>query len=196
MRAMRLLILLTLSATAAAETVIPLERFRSIELHNGGTVIVRYGPVQRVTMLTGDPRYTRVEVEGQRLVIGSDRSACPRGYRVDIEVVTPEIAEASVFNGGTLQASGSFPAQTSIAATVEQGGTVDIRVIAADDVVASIESGGGIFTNARRDLRATIHSGGAVTYWGDPHVEKTVRDGGVVQRGRPADAGKALSKIR
>jgi|SRR5687767_8482241 len=195
MRTLRLLALITLSMTAAAQTVIPLQPFRSIELHNGGNVTVRHGPAHRVTMLAGDPRYTDVRVERGHLVIGSDRQACPRGYRLQVEVVTPELSEVSVFNGGTLQLAGAFPAQASITATVEQGGTIDIRSIATDAVAASIESGGGIFTTARRALAATINSGGAVTYWGDPRVEKNVRDGGVVQQGKTADADKPLSEM-
>lgn len=196
MRALGLFALMALSTAATAQTAIAVNRFRSVELHHGGTVIVRHGPVQRVTMLKGDHRYTTVRVaSGDRLVVANDRESCPRGYRVEVEVVTPQLDAVSVSNGGTLQIAGGFPPQASIAAAVEQGGTIDIRSIAADDVAASVYSGGGILTNAREALAATVRSGGAITYWGDPRIAKNVRDGGVVQRGKAADARRPLSEM-
>ena len=188
--------MLTLSLLLIAQTVIPLDPFRSIELHHGGNVIVRHGSVQRVTILQGDPRCTLVRVVGeQRLVIDNSGQECPRHARARIEVVTPEISVISVSNGGTIQTLGAFPPQAAIEAHVEQGGRIDIRSIAADNVDASVYSGGGIFTNPRKTLNATITSGGAITYWGDVRVKRSVRDGGVVQRGAPGDATKPLSEM-
>ena len=101
----------------------------------------------------------------------------------------------SVSNGGTLQSLGAFPAQAAIKAHVEQGGRIDIRSIVADTVDASVYSGGGIFTNPRKTLTAAVTSGGAITYWGDARVKRSVRDGGVVQRGTPGDATKPLPEM-
>ena len=185
-----------LTTSAAAQPVIPVSQFRSVELHHGGRVILRHGPVQRVTMLSGDPQYTRVRVaDGQRLIIDNDGKGCPRGYRLEVEIVTPAVAAVSVANGGSLQSVGVFPPQAAISARVDQGGRIDIRSIAADSVVASVDSGGGIFTDAREALSATITSGGAITYWGDARVDKTVRRGGVVQRGRREDADRPLQEL-
>ena len=159
-------------------------------------MIVRHGSVQRVTILEGDPRCTLVRVaEEQRLVIDNSTRECPRHNRARIEVVTPEISIFSVSNGGTLQSLGAFPAQAAIKAHVEQGGRIDIRSIIADTVDASVHSGGGIFTNPRKTLTAAVTSGGAITYWGDPRVKRSVRDGGVVQRGTPGDVAKPLSEM-
>ena len=180
MRALRLLVV-ALALPVAGQTVIPVGQFQSVELRHGGHVIVREGPVQRVTMLSGDPRYTDVALEGNRLVI-SNRGGCPRDYRLEVEVVTPGLTAIAVSNGGTMQTTGAF-SQDKIDASVEQGGRLDIRSIAADAVVATVYSGGGILTNPRKTLDATITSGGSITYWGDPRVNKTVRDGGGVQRG-------------
>jgi hypothetical protein len=170
--------------------------FRSVELHDGGNVIVRHGQTQRVTILMGDARYTRVRLAGgQRLVIEKCQPECPSRYQHQVEVITPEISAISVSNGGTVQSVGAFPVQASIAAAVEQGGTIDIRSIHADAVDASVDSGGRIFTTPRETLAATIVSGGGITYWGDPRVKRTVRDGGAVARGTRADADKPLSEL-
>jgi hypothetical protein len=165
-------------------------------LHDGGNVIVRHGPAQRVTILMGDSRYTRIRVAGgQRLVIEKCQPDCPSGYQHRIEVITPEISSVMVSNGGTVQSAGAFPAQAAITAVVEQGGTVDIRSIPADAVDASIDSGGRIFTTPREVLAATIVSGGGITYWGNPRVQRTIREGGVVAKGTRADADKPLSEL-
>lgn len=196
MRTMRWLAVTALLTTSgAAQTVIPVDRFDSVALQNGGTVVVRHGPVQRVTLVSGDSRYTQIDVDGGRLLIDNHHRGHSRDYRVEVEVVTPDLTAVSVSNGGTVRTAGAFPAQAAIDAHVEQGGRVDIRAIPADAVFASVYSGGGIFTNARQALTAKITSGGSITYWGDARVQKTVRDGGAVRRGRDADAERPLSEF-
>lgn len=177
---MNIAILLILAATT-----IPVPEFRSVELRNGGHVTLRHGAVQRVSVVEGDPKCTRVRVDdGQRLVIDRAKGGCPHGSRRQIEIVTPHLSAVSVSNGGTIEADGPFPGQKSIEAAVEQGGTVDIRAIAADDVDASVYSGGGILITSRNSLVATVRSGGSIRYWGEVEdVTKSVRDGGVVARG-------------
>ena len=192
MRMLRLLAITTLSMTAslAAQTVISVEPFRSIEVRNGANVIVRHGATQRVTILTGSLRSPGVRIkDGERLVIDNCRREC------QIEVVTPSLSAVSVSNGGTLQSLGTFPAQAAIRAEVEQGGTIDIRSMAPAAVDASVHSGGRIFTNPRETLAGTVTSGGGITYWGAVRVKQTVRDGGAVARGSLADAGKPLSEL-
>jgi len=197
MRTSRLLAIAILLATSVkAQTVIPMGQFRSIELHSGGSVIVRHGSTQRVTILSGDLRCSQVRLAGgQRLVIENHIHQCPRDHRLQVEVITPEITAVSVSDGGTLRADGAFPAQSAIEADVENGGTIDIRSIAADAVDASVYSGGRIFTNPRATLAGSVESGGIITYWGDVRVRKSVRDGGIVLRGTPEDAEKAFSDL-
>jgi len=189
---------LALASSGAAQTVVPVGPFRSVELRHGGHVVVRHGPAPRVTILGDEVRCTRIEVDDrQRLVIDNGGRGCRHHgrLRLQIEVITPGISALAVSNGGTLQSAGAFPAQDTIAAAVEQGGTVDIRSIPADAVAAAVDSGGRIFTHARGTLSAAIRSGGAVMYWGDARVTKSVRDGGVVRRGRPEQAGSPLSEL-
>ena len=167
----------------AAQEAVPVGAFRSLELHHGGHVVVRHGPVQRVTLLSGDQRHSRIETEGGKLVIANDRGSCPRGYRLEVEVVTPHLDAIAVSNGGTIEADGDFPSRESLAVAVEQGGTLDARAIPADAVAASVYSGGRVLTTARDALSASIRSGGSITYWGDPVVQKSIRNGGSLQRG-------------
>jgi hypothetical protein len=190
MRTLTLLAGLALPASLAAQTVIPVGQFRSVDLHDGCNVIVRHGPAQRVTILRGSLGSTRVRImDGERLVIDNCRREC------QVEVVTPELSAVSVSNGGTLQSLGAFPAQAAIRADVEQGGTIDIRSMAPAAVDASVHSGGRIFTNPRETLVGTVTSGGGITYWGAVRVKQFVRDGGAVARGALADADKPLSEL-
>jgi hypothetical protein len=198
MRILRLLALLTIAfALPARGADLPVNPFRSIELRHGGHVIVRHGAVQRVSMLEGDPRCAAVGVgSDERLVIESSGRACHGGRSMLIEVVTPQIAALYVSNGGTLQTRGGFGGQPSLEAAVEQGGTIDMRSIAADNVEASVNSGGRIFTNVRTALTADVTSGGLVAYWGSVRdVNRVIRHGGVVGRGKAEDADKPLSEM-
>lgn len=194
---MRTLSLLTIAVLStipvAAQNIIPIGHFRSIELRNGGHVIVRHGQTQRVTVLSGKPRVRLAENE--RLVIDHCKQDCPRGERVRVEIITPEVSAVAVSNGGRLQTLGAFPARADIAAAVESGGMIDIRSIPADAVTAAIDSGGRIFTTARKTLNAAVVSGGGITYWGNAQVQQAISDGGVVQKGTPGDHDKPLSEL-
>jgi hypothetical protein len=198
---MRTWILLTItvgfgfSSAGRAQTVVPVGYFDSVELHDGGHVVVRPGTARRVTVLQGGAGAARIAVHGQRLVIHHEPGAHRRHERLEIEVVTPELTAVSVSNGGTVRTAGAFSARPSIAASVEQGGTIDIRSVAADAVVASVDSGGRIFASPRRTLTASVRSGGAITYWGTPHVTRSVRDGGVVAKGAPGKADQPLTEL-
>jgi hypothetical protein len=186
---------IALVSSGAAQTVIPVGYFRSVELHDGGDVILRHGPAQRVTLLAGSLQCTEVRLgKGQRLVIENGKRRCPRHDRLRMEVITPELSAVAVSNGGTVKSVGAFPVQAAIEASVEQGGTIDIRSLAADAVDASVDSGGRIFTTPRETLAASIESGGIIRYWGDGRVRQSVRNGGVVEKGTRADADKPLSR--
>ena len=102
--------------------------FRSIETRNGTHAILRYGSTQRVTFLKGSPDNTEITVaSGGGLVIDKCKSKCTRGYELEIEIVTPELAALTVAHGGWIQSRGSFPRQTEIRLTVDNGGSIDVR---------------------------------------------------------------------
>lgn len=186
----------SMSASVVAQKVIPLAPFSSVELHDGAHAILQHGPTQRVTLLRGTLDYTRVSIaDGGRLVIEKCKSQCPRGYDLEIEIVTPDIARISVADGGWIQSRGSFPRQAEIGVAVNDGGTIDIRSMAVDSVAASVYSGGRIFTRPQTGMVASVVDGGIITYWGDARVSKSIKGGGVITRGTAAEAGQPLSEL-
>lgn len=175
---------LAMPSTPAAQAEVPVAAFDSIELHDGARVTLRYGPIQRVTLIKGSLDYTNVTVvDGGRLIINKCKSRCPRGYELEIEIVTSDITSIWVNDGGTIQSQGNFPPRTEIKAGVSQGGTIDIRSMLVDSVKASVEQGGSIFTTPQIALFASIEQGGNITYWGEPRVESSVKHGGDVTKG-------------
>jgi hypothetical protein len=149
-------------------------------------VILRHGTAQRVTLLQGSTQYTSIRIdEGtpRQLVIDSCRHQCPRNYRLDVEIVTPEIRGVSVSDGGAIESANGFPQQGKIAAEVEDGGKIDVRSIAADEASAAVNDGGKILLKARNRLSAAVNDGGAIVYLGDPKVSSAINDGGSVEKG-------------
>lgn len=185
----------SMSAPVAAQKVIRLTPFSSVELRNGGKAILQHGPAQRVTLLRGSLDYTGVTIaDGSRLVIDKCKSQCPRGYDLEIEIVSPNIARISVADGGTIQSRGSFPRQAEIGVAVTNGGAIDIRSMVVDRVTASVASGGQILTRPQTAMSASVVDGGVITHWGDARISKSIRGGGVINRGTAAEAGQPLSE--
>jgi hypothetical protein len=177
-----------------AQTVISTEPFRSVELQNGGLVVVRYGPTQRVTLLQSDAGEADVGVEDGRLRISKCRT-CRHDRRLRVEVVTPTLESVAVAHGGTMALEGRFPAQTRLVATVSNGGRIDARALNAEQVTASVEQGGGIWTRSSRQLDACVTQGGAITYWGEPTVRQNIEHGGAIVRGRAEDATRPMQEL-
>ena len=189
-------LLVVVAAPVAAQTVVPVAPFRSVEMHDSGHVILRHGATQRVTLLKGSadcPHFTLAD--GERLVIDKYKGQCPRGYKLEIEIITPSVAEIVVADGGVIESRGSFPRQAEIKTAVRNGGTIDIRAIVTDRVTASVEEGGQVLTKPQITLSASIASGGRITYWGDAHVESSVRNGGAINKGTATEADKPLSEL-
>lgn len=185
---------LLVPAHAPAATATEAASYRSIELHGGGTVSVRYGPERRVTISPAD-HGREIRSQADRLVIERCRGECSQGHRIDIEVVTPQLAELAVSDGGTIRLIGDFPAQDAVAASVSDGGTIDMRSLEAERISASIAQGGRILAYPRRQLAASISDGGVVTYWGTADVRSSVRRGGTVLRGAAGELGAPLARF-
>jgi hypothetical protein len=183
---------------AGAETTVPLPRFKEIELHGGGTVVLRHGPVQRVTIRKGSTAFTEIRVgapqgrffkhgarnEADRLIINACNSRCPRRYDLEIEIVTPEVTAVSVNGGGEIVAAAGFPTERSVAAAVNGGGEIDLRALQAQNVAAAVHGGGRLLVHPRNSLVAAIHGGGEIRYWGSPSLTTAVHGGGTVSRAR------------
>lgn len=151
---------------ASAQTVVPVPQFDSIELREGGHVILRYGQEQRVTIPKGSTEYTRFsnDSDPRKLVINTYNRQCPEHYNLEIEIVTPNIGGVGVSEGGMVESQGRFPAQDQISAAVNEGGLVDFRSITATNMTAAVNEGGDI------------------VYWGNPTVSSATNEGGDIHK--------------
>ena len=170
------------AAPAAARTPVAVPAFDSISLEAGGRVTVRHGAQQSVTLVRGDLDMTRftVDQDGKLEILACLRS-CP-GYRLEVEIVTPELAGVRVEGGGEIRAEGAFPTRDVLALGIRGGGEIDMLAIEADTVAAGVQGGGTILAHARDRLTAGVDGGGAIRYRGDPRVTSGINGGGVVAR--------------
>jgi hypothetical protein len=177
-------------------TAVQVDRFSSIELPKGGHVILRPSATQRVTLVRGSLDYTRVSVtERGALVIDKCFRKCPRGYRLEVEILSPNVRRLSLANGGRIESRGSFARQSDLAVAVAHGGTIDVRSIVARSVTATVEQGGRILTVPQASLVASVSHGGVITFWGDAQVTSSIEHGGVVNKGTTAEMDLPLSEI-
>jgi hypothetical protein len=147
-------------------------------------------------MLSGNSEISRVSVtRGGTLVIDRCRDHCPRGYELEIEIVTPSLSNISLANGGRIEARGSFPRQRELDIEVAHGGTIDVRPLVVDQVTASVNQGGRILTVSEASLNATVNQGGFIAYWGHAKVSSSISHGGVVTRGDPGQINAPLSEV-
>lgn len=187
---------LAASASFAAAQAIQVSSFSGVQLSDGGKVVIRYGPTQQVTLAKGSQDHTSFAIDGESLQITRCKNKCPRGYELEVEIVTPQLAAVAVRDGGTIETRGTFPQRSAIAVAVSQGGAIDVRSIDAGSVTAAIEQGGSIFATAKDALVASISHGGRITYWGNATVVSAVKEGGAVTKGDDADVNKPLSELR
>jgi hypothetical protein len=184
------------SAPLPMQTVLQLAPFNSVEVLDGGHVVLRPAVTQRVTLLRGSLDYARLAVvDGGRLVIDKCYRKCPRGYKLEVEIFAPSFARISVANGGRVQSLGDFARQSQLSVAVAHGGMIDVRSMVVDRVTASVDQGGGIFTVPRAWLFARVTQGGVITYWGDPQVRSSVGHGGAVNKGMASQSNLPLSEI-
>ena len=137
-------------ATADAQTV-TVPNFRSVELRGGGDVAIVPGPVQRVTILAGSTQFTSLHTERDgQLRIDACNDRCPHNYRLKIRIESPRMPSVAVEAGGTIVAQRGFAPQSEVAAAVSAGGTIDLRAVDAERVVAAVHAGGDIYVHAAR----------------------------------------------
>lgn len=205
MRSMLFLLPLAIaSVPAAAAEVVPVPEFRSVELRGGGSVVVRPGPAQRVTIVSGSSRFTRLRVdEDGKLRIDACNARCPRNYDLTIEVMYPTVLPLGVKGGGQISVERGFGPQREIAlgvggggridvrpltagkvaAGVSGGGLIDLRSVAADSVAAGVNGGGKVMVGRSNTLAAGVSGGGEIIYAGNPQVTTAINGGGNVRRG-------------
>ena len=170
------------AAPVAAAEIVAVPAFRSIQLRGGGEVVVRPGPVQRVTLVTGSSRFTGVRVDRSGLVIDACSGPCPRNYDLRIEVQSPHLPDLAISGGGTIRAANGFAPQRDLAAAVSGGGEINVRAIDLRNLSAAVNGGGLIRGGRPAMLSAAINGGGEIRYAGNPQVSSAISGGGVVRR--------------
>jgi hypothetical protein len=177
------------------QQAVNLAPFTSVELDGGVKAVLQYGSPQRVTMLKGSGDVSLITVTQERLVIDKCRDKCPRGYELQVEIVTPHINAISSANGGLIESRGNFPLQPAMSLAVSHGGTVDARAILANNITSAVNQGGRILAKPQMTMVASISNGGVITYWGNPQVTSSTQHGGVVTKGAAIDLDKPLSDV-
>jgi hypothetical protein len=182
--AILLLPVLIASVPALAAESVAVAPFHSVELRGGGNVVVRPGPAQRVTILSGSSQFTsfRVERDGQ-LKIDACNARCPQHYNLQIEIVSPRAPDVAIEGGGAIIAAAGFTPQSQLSAAIQGGGEIDVRAVNAGSVNAAIDGGGRILTGRSSALTAAVNGGGEVRYISAGNVTEAVRGGGEVRRG-------------
>lgn len=173
-----MLAIAALPASAASEVTVP--RFQALSLHGGGKVTVRHGATQTVRIVRGSAAVSGFDVSNNSLRIRACEDGCPDGYRLEVEVVTPDIRALAVRGGGQVTMTG-FPPQTTLALSVQGGGGLDTRAVQATNVAASVQGGGAIRTWSTGTLAGSVRGGGGILYRGTPTVSTSVRGGGSVK---------------
>jgi hypothetical protein len=175
---------LAVAAPALATEVIPVGNFRSVQLTGGGVVSVVPGPVQRVTIVEGSSRFTRMRVEpnGKLKILTCDNQ-CPYRYRLRVVIQSPTVPDLGINGGGKIDTAGGFRPQHQLSAAVNGGGQIDARSLDATNVSAAVNGGGAVLVRARSSLSAAVNGGGNVRYWGDPRTSVAIHGGGGVTRG-------------
>ena len=178
------------------QTSIQVAPFSSVELRNGGKVRILHGPTQSVKIVKGNTANSGLTVNYDGgMVIDRCQHQCPRGYELEVEIVTPVLAKISIAEGGLIQVSGNFMRQPTILLAVNQGGTIDIRSMSVDNVSASVNEGGTILSKPQTAITARVVNGGNITYWGEAQIKSSIRGGGVVVKGADQEANKPLSEF-
>jgi hypothetical protein len=169
-----------LAVSATAGTVVPLSSFRALDLHGGGDVVLKHGPVQRVTILKGSLQYSELRVVNGTLDVSACASwwRCPPGYDFKVEIVTPMLSTVAVHGGGNLTTEGPFPQQDKLSLDIHGGGDADLRAIPVRNATVSVHGGGDLKLTATGALSGSVEGGGDVTYWGHPKQLAVATHGG------------------
>lgn len=169
---------------ASATELVQLPAFESVQLRGGGSIVVRRGPAQRVTILNGSSAYTRMSVDNRgQLNIDACNNRCPREYNLQIEIQSPDAPDAAISGGGSISFAPGFGAQGDISIAINGGGQIDARAVPVANVSAAVNGGGRILSGHSQNLSAAVSGGGEVRYVGSPHVSSAVNGGGSVRRG-------------
>jgi hypothetical protein len=179
-----LLPILAASVPALAAENVSVPAFHTVELRGGGDVVIRPGPAQSVTILSGSSQFTSFHVDRNgQLKIDACNERCPRHYNLKIEIVSPRAPDVAIEGGGAITATAGFAPQSQLSAAIQGGGEIDLRSVSATSVNAAIDGGGRILTGRSSSLTVAVNGGGDVRYISAGNVTEAVRGGGEVRRG-------------
>lgn len=112
---------LSFAAPASAEETVTVPAFNAVQLSGGGSITVRPGGRQRVTIITGSSKFTPIRVEGDgRLRIQGCSYPCPPGYRLKIVIESPRVPDLAVNGGGDIVAATGFALQPKLSTAVRR----------------------------------------------------------------------------
>lgn len=174
---------LLIAGAAFAGTDMNFPSFSGINIHGGGHVVLRYGKVQRVTVIKGDLNKIDLHMSGNTLEISPCKNWCWGNNPLEVEIVSPRITSLDVHGGGELEATGDFPRQADLRVQVHGGGELDARAIPADSVTADVHGGGDAKVKALVSINANVHGGGDLVYTGNPqHISSQTHGGGSISK--------------
>jgi hypothetical protein len=169
---------------ACASEQVALPQFSFVELRGRADVAVVPGATERVTVVDGNTRTSRLHVDAeQRLVIETCATACPASYRLRVEIQSPHVLPIAIKDGGQIIVASGFPAQDKLFAAVDGTGRLDTRALKVGDVFAAAKGGGELLVRADTNLFGVSEGGGRIRYWGTPRLMTKGASGGVVQSG-------------
>jgi hypothetical protein len=175
---------LVASVPAVAGELVPVPHFQAVELRGGGSVVVVPGP-ERVTIVEGSSRFTRIHVDRHgSLKIDVCNDECPQHYRLRVQIQSPRVPVRAVDGGGAIDVAGGFGPVSALTLAVNGGGRIDTRAVNASDVTAAVNGGGQLLVRARSGLTGAVRGGGAIRYWGDPQVTSAIDGGGSIKPGQ------------
>ena len=171
------------SAPVPASEWVGVRNLHAVELRGGGAVELVPGPAERAAITEGNSEVTVMNVDDGKLIIRTCNLHCPPGYRLRVEIESPNVPDLAVDGGGSIVVRAGFGAQAHLGSAVNGGGRIDARNLDARSVTAAINGGGEILVQPHRSLSAAVNGGGHVRYWGNPATSVAIRGGGSVKRG-------------
>lgn len=169
---------LLFAGTALAGTDVKVPAFTGINAHGGAGVVLRAGPVQRVTILEGDVSKADIHVRGNILDISPCKNWCWNVKELKVEVVTPRVESIEAHGGGAVRAEGQFAKMPRLTIEAHGGGAVNTVAIPADAVHVEAHGGGAVKVQALQSLDAEAHGGGVISYTGNPPTVRSESHGG------------------
>lgn len=158
--------------------------FSAIELTGCGTVRIRKGPRETVTVKANKNLLPVVQtyVRGETLIIEPKQGINILDYsRLEIIVYVDKIVSLDINGAGTIRVDEDLTVQ-SYRAKINGSGKIDAVRMTADRVDAIIKGSGKIYTSAESLLRVWMAGSGLVRYRGNPKIDHSIAGTGKIKR--------------